>query len=86
MKAGGWYVNDPEDGVTFHGTEVEARTLAESILDDMREHADEGWPSGVDDLHWGKIETCYVTKQVNVVETPGCEFDSSCDYEFVEES
>lgn len=81
-----WYVHDPEDCTSFYATETEARAAAEAVLDDMCEQSSDGWPESVNDLHWGEIATRYQTLQINVVETPGCEFDSSCDYEFAEVS
>lgn len=79
-----WYVHDPEDCTSFYDTEVEARAAAVRVLDDMREQSSEGWPEAVNDLHYGEITTRHETKQTNVVETPGGEFDSTCEYEFVE--
>ena len=79
-----WYVHDPLDGTSFFDTEAKARAAAYAVLDDMREASDQGWPEGVNDLHWGEITTRHETNQANVVETPGGEFDSTCEYEFVE--
>ncbi len=84
MSKSRWYVFDPDNGIRFFDTEDEARSRAESILDEYRDDSSDGWSEEVDDLHWGEIANRHVTKQVNVVDTPGGEFDFTCNYVFVE--
>jgi hypothetical protein len=76
-----WYVNDPEDGISLHDSEDEARAAAREVLSDLAEYAGDGWPENMDDLHWGRIQPVQIAAKVNERPAPeGSEFDTLCEY------
>lgn len=52
-----YFSYDPEgDGFMFHDTETEARSAAESALQDERDCAPEGWGENVELICWGEVK------------------------------
>ncbi|MFA5801235.1 MAG: hypothetical protein WC911_02030 [Thermoleophilia bacterium] len=45
----------PDDGTDFHATADEARKRCQEAIDDMREHAEDGWDDAVTGICWGVV-------------------------------
>ncbi|HWQ64819.1 MAG TPA: hypothetical protein VN429_10420 [Methanospirillum sp.] len=72
----GCYLSD--EGFKTHWNKQEAIDRAQKARDEIAEHAWEGWLLEVEEICWGEIRgQC---QQIHHKETPGGEFDYSCDY------
>jgi len=76
-----WYSYCPEDGMTLHGSEEEARHAAESSLDGYRDDAAQGeWHPDMHMLLWGLLVPFQEARQVDVRSDENSEYDYTCDY------
>lgn len=55
FKYFGYY---PESGFEVFETKEEAKGYAQSVIDYEREHAEEGWSEGTNEICWGLITEC----------------------------
>lgn len=60
-----WFSYSAEMGLKTHATEAEAMASAESELHEYREHADEGWPEGVESVCWGRLHGMAVLAKID---------------------
>ena len=76
-----WYSYCPEDGMTLHGSEEEARNAAEAALDGYRDDATQGqWHPDMHMLSWGLLVPFQEARQVDVKNNENSEYDYTCDY------
>jgi hypothetical protein len=76
-----WYSYCPEDGMTLHGSEEEARRAAEAALEGYRDDAMQGeWHPDMHMLSWGLLVPFQEARQVDVRNDENSEYDYTCDY------
>jgi hypothetical protein len=81
MRAGAkWFVYCPETGFDEFDTEAEAKKAAEESLDWLREVSGDGWHEDTGHLRYGMMITVEQAEEVDREETPGSEFDYTCNY------
>jgi hypothetical protein len=74
-----YFAYDPDAGFETFKTEQEAIDFANTIIDDYRDNAGDGWDEIVGQVCWGEIkQVAMMTNQQPA--PPGRDFDYSCDY------
>jgi hypothetical protein len=72
----GCYLDD--EGFRMHWTKQAAIDRCNNALLQLREMSSEGWILDVEEICWGEIRQS--AQEIHHKETPGGEFDYTCDY------
>lgn len=76
-----YFSHDPENGVQFHATLNEARSAAETCIDEYRDACDPEWPEDVERVCFGIVLSRATEVVIREPGTDGPKDIGSSDYE-----